>query len=295
MKSIIKSPAKINLFLSVDEKRKDGYHNLSMIMQKVSLYDIIEFEIITEKYIFDVNQVNITCNNSDIPTDDKNLMVKIIKYIFNLYNIDDYISINLIKNIPTCAGLGGGSSDAATTLLFLNEYYKLNLSKNKLNEIAVAFGADIPFFLYGSESICKGKGEKINELKPFNSYYILIAKPNIKILTKDIFNQYDISNNKLFLEKRNKLNNLINAINNENLDLLAVNLFNDLELVTCKNNRIIADLKEKMVYYGAKGSLMTGSGSAVYGVFDTESSAIICKDALFSEYSDLFLYIAKPI
>ncbi len=316
MKKIIKAPAKINLCLKVDGKRDDGYHDLIMIMQPISLFDSIEIEIIKERDInkkgtltyqrynikklikpsFNYNthhQITLKCNFSYIPTDEKNLVVKITKYFFEKYNIKDKVFIYLKKMIPTCGGLGGGSSDAASILLFLNEYYKTNLSKQELNDISIQFGSDIPFFLYKKECLCEGRGEIITELNSFNNYYILIVTPNIRVSTRDIFEKVDdvsLDNKKL-----DCINNCIDAINNKNLKDLSSNIFNDLEAVTIPIYNEILDLKNVLIKNGALSSMMSGSGPTIFGIFDSYFKAKMCKKLIKNYKNDAFVYIAKPI
>lgn len=338
MKKTIKAPAKINLCLKVNKLRDDGYHDLTMIMQQVSLFDTIEFEIISKndfdlfKFLpkfempkidvpirlpelpkldleflnqffpkkFDYNsekQINLRCNYNYIPTDDRNLLVKVIRYIFDRYNISDKIYIYLKKMIPTSGGLGGGSSDAAAMLLFLNRHYKLNLSIDELTEIASQFGSDIPFFIHKKESICKGRGEEVSELKPYNNYYILLATPNVRVSTKEIFNKFDsfkISKEKS-IEETTMFNNAISAIAKKNIKLLSANLFNDLELVTEGMFEKVSMFKKRITELGAYRSLMSGSGPTVFGIFSSYFKAVNCKNIMKHENPDSFIFVARPI
>ena len=292
MKTIINAPAKINLCLKVNGKRNDSYHNLSMIMQTISIFDTMEIEIGKKD---DGEQITLECNLPYVPTDDKNLVVKVVKYFYEKYNIDDKISIYLKKLIPTCGGLGGGSSDAASMILFLNEYYKLNLNIDELVRIASEFGSDIPFFIYGKECLCEGRGEKITSLNAFNNYYILIATPNVRISTKDIFEKYDRSDLSNDDKDTALLNNCLNAIKSKDLKMLTDNIFNNLESVTCECCEEVSIFKQRMIDYGACASLMSGSGPSVFGIFGSNEKALNCKNALKEEYKDAFVYAAKPI
>lgn len=333
MKRIIKAPAKINLCLKVNGKRDDGYHDLTSIMQKISLFDTIEFEIIKENEFdifkllpkldvpiklpelpkldieflsaffqkkFDYNsdkQVNIKCNYNYLPTDDRNLIVKVTKYIYDRYNIKDKIYIYLKKMIPTSGGLGGGSSDAATMLLFLNRHYKLNLSTDELNYVAAMFGSDIPFFVHKKVSICEGRGEKVTEIKPYNNYYILIATPNVRVSTKEIFYRLDlneISAERNIIEKE-KFDNAVYAIEKHNLKMLSKNIFNDLELVTEPMFDKVSLFKNRLMELGATKSLMSGSGPTVFGIFSSYFKALNCKNIMKKENPDSFVFIARPI
>ena len=345
MKKVIKAPAKVNLCLRVDSKRDDEYHNLAMIMQKISLYDTIEFEIISEndfdffkllpkieipikfddlpkielpikfadlpKIDFDFinkffkkkfdyasdKQINIQSNYNYIPTDEKNLVYKVIDYIFKKYDINDKIYVYLKKMIPTSGGLGGGSSDAAAMLMFLNKHYNLNLSIDDMTDIALKFGSDIPFFLHKKVSICKGRGEKIEELKPFNNYYILLATPNVRVSTKEIYTKFDMFeiSDERKQEENIKFENVVNSIENRDIKGLAENVFNDLEIVTEPMFQQVSNFKSKMMNQGAIKSLMSGSGPTVFGIFDSYFKANNCKNALKKEYPSSFIFISKPI
>ena len=313
MKSIIKAPAKINLCLRVNGLREDGYHDLSMIMQTISLFDTLEFEIIKENEIrFDFfdkfkskklynnktfSQINLKCNYSYIPTDERNLVYKIVKFIFDKYNIRDRIFIYLKKMIPTSGGLGGGSSDAASTLLFLNRHYKLKLNIDELIDISAMFGSDIPYFIHKKECLCEGRGEIITELKSFNNYYILIATPNVRVSTKEIFSKVDnfsIPDSRKDLENI-AFNNCLDAINNRDLKLLSDNLFNNLEIVTESMFSDVTLFKDKMVKMGALASLMSGSGPTVFGIFNSYLKALNCKNNLKKEHNDSFVFLTRPI
>lgn len=333
MKKTIKAAAKINLCLRVNHKRDDGYHDLSMIMQTISLFDTIDFEIIKEndfdifkflpkidvpikipempkldfdflkqfqnkKFNYDSkSQINLKSNYPYIPTDERNLVYKVVKYIFEKFDIKDKIFIYLKKMIPTSGGLGGGSSDAASMLLFLNRYYKLRYTIKELSDIASMFGSDIPFFIHKKECVCEGRGEIVTEIKPFNNYYILIATPNVRVSTKEIFSKVDnfeIPDSRRQLEDI-AFNNCLEAIKNRNLELLSRNLFNNLEIVTESMFSDVAIFKKKMVKLGAMTSLMSGSGPTVFGIFSSYLKALNCKNIMKKEHKDAFIFLAKPM
>lgn len=332
MKKVIKAPAKINLALKVNAKRSDGYHDLVMVMQSISIYDTMEIEITKDgefdlfgfvklqKYIMrpfrglkkiDLNflkqfvrkaedlekerQINLKCNFNYIPTDEKNLIVKIIKYVFEKYGIKDKIFIYLKKLIPTGAGLGGGSSDAAEILLFLNKYYKLNLSIDELVDISLKFGSDIPFFLYKHTCICRGRGEIIVPLDSFNNYYILLATPDVRVSTKEVYETYDKKGYKSLEFDDKKIEKIVYSIKNKKYNELYSSVFNDLEQPIVSYIPEIEIFKQKMKSYGANASLMSGSGPTVYGLFSNYFKANKCKDMLKKEYKNAFVFVAKPI
>ena len=301
MCKIVKAPAKINLYLKVNGIRADGYHDLSMIMQPISLYDTLKIKVYNSNSKFLVNKSNnlkvlLKCNRSFIPTDDKNLIVKVINYIFEIYDIDDYIEVYLDKLIPTCGGLGGGSSDAASILLFLNRYYNLNLSVDEMSRIASKFGSDIPFFIHKKECICEGRGEIITELNGFNDYYILLVNPNIRVSTKDIFDKidnYNVTNKENVTNK--SLKDCIKSINDKDLFCLSKCISNDLENVTEKLYPCIKSIKKRLIDLGALNAMMSGSGPTVFGIFKSFFKAIKCKNAIKSENKDAFVYVCKPL
>ena len=294
MKRIVKAPAKVNLYLRVNGKTIDGYHDLTMIMQTISLYDTLEFEILKNQ---SNKVVNLSCNIPYIPTDDKNLVVKIVKYFIENYNIRDSFNINLMKMIPTCGGLGGGSSDAASTILFLNDFYNLNLTIDEQIDIASKFGSDIPFFIEGKTCLCEGRGEKITKLSTFNDYYVLIATPNIRVSTKDVFMQYDNMYNRNIDNEDSKfiLNNCFKAIKDRKIKLLSKNIHNDLAIVTEGIHNDIKIYREKMLECGALSSMMSGSGPSTFGIFNSLFKAMVCKRKMKKEYRDAFIYISKPL
>lgn len=299
MKRIIKAPAKINLCLRVNKKRNDGYHDLTMIMQAISLFDTIECDIVKGNKHDSIlkEQITLKCNYNYIPTDNKNLIYKVVEYIFNRYNISDRIFIYLKKMIPTSGGLGGGSSDAASMLLFLNKFYKLNLSQSDLFEIAAIFGSDIPFFIYKKECICEGRGELLHEIGPYGNYFILLCTPNLKVSTREVFSKFDsfdISESRRQLEK-NAFNNCVEAIEKRDLKMLANNIFNDLEIVTESMYEDVKIFKQEMLRNGAIASLMSGSGPTVFGIFNSYFKAMNCKIQMKKEHSDAFVFLAKPL
>lgn len=300
MKTILKAPAKINICLKINGKSHDNFHDITTIMQSISLYDILEINVIKakkgEKFDRD-EQINLACNFQYIPIDDKNLVVKITRSIFDKFSIRDKIDINLKKMIPTGAGLGGGSSDAASILLFLNRYYKLRYNLKTLSALAMEFGSDIPYFLYKKESLCKGRGEIVKPIASFKNYYVLIATPDVRVSTKDVYLKYDEIDIPPNLDQINKekVTNLLFALERNDMDIFSRNIFNDLELATMKEICEIEELKSEMLKEGAKCSLMSGSGPTVFGIFDDIISAKRCKEYIKQRHERSFAFVAKPL
>lgn len=282
MKKIkLKAPAKINLALKIKNKRPDGYHNLISILQTISLFDKIKLK--------KSKKLKCCCNNKIIPTNNQNLAVKAAIAFFEHCKIKQNVKIKIFKKIPIQAGLGGGSSNAATVLIGLNKMFETKLSKQELCKIAAKIGADVPFFIFGKTALVSGVGEIVEQLQPINLKNILIIKPKkLNIETKLAFLKYDLSRT----QQNNDINSLIEKFKKqEPFSSYCNSLFNSFES-TATNNQI-DEIKTKLKSAGAICALMTGSGSSVFAVFKTLKLAKkACK--LFSK-TDFFKFICKTI
>lgn len=261
----IKCPAKINLTLDVVGRRSDGYHNLSMIMQTINLFDVIKISVCESQ----TSHISLVCENKNIPTDDSNLIVKAAKLFFEKSGISAAVEISLEKNIPVGAGLGGGSSDAAGTLAALNTLFGNPLSKESLAHMAKSLGADVPFFLSGGCMLAEGIGEKLSPLPPLENVFIVLAKPEISISTAHVYKSLVLDDSICHPD----IKSAIDALHQQDVDKLASVAGNVLESVVLKEHSIIEKYKEIMKNFGAAYSLMSGSGSSVFGVFKDKSSA----------------------
>ncbi len=279
IKLIGKAPAKINLAIDVISKRSDGYHNVSLIMQSIALFDIISLETINE------DKIIVNTNSHSLPDGPKNIAYKAAKLIKDKYNIKEGARIYIEKNIPMAAGLGGGSTDAACTLKLLNKAWDLKLDIAELMNLGAQIGADIAFCIAGGTALAEGIGEKITLLKPLPKCYILLIKPNINISTKEIYSQLDLKK----INKRPNMKNIIRAIEKEDLEAVSKESFNVLESITIKKCPIIATIKEELMRLGALGSLMTGSGPTVYGIFNEEEKAYYAYEAIKNIEGQKFL------
>ena len=255
---IYKSPAKINLSLDVISKRSDGYHELKMIMQTVSLYDEINIE--------KDDKISIDCNKNNIPLNNKNLAWKAADAFFEYTSIKGGCKIYLNKKIPDGAGLGGGSSNAATVLIALNEIYNTNLSDSELINIAVKIGADVPFFILKGTCLAEGIGEKLTKLQNNTNPYILIYKPLFSISTKWAYENLKLNSKPIY-----NIDEIIENLKCKNYNFN--NIFNYLEDVSITEYPEINNIKNKMKNLGATASLMSGSGSSVFGIFNDETAA----------------------
>lgn len=273
---IFLSPAKINLFLKVLNKRDDGYHNIISGIQKISLFDEIKIRILNDN----LNSIKIFF--SDINIDSlNNTVYQAITNFKNYFNFNDSIIVNIKKNIPKEAGLGGGSSNAATVLKFLNKFYNSPLDENLILNIAKNVGADVPLFLSKKNSlIIKGIGEIIEDFSwDFNKYMILIAKPDLSISTKWAYKNLNLELTKDF-----------KSINRAPTKISE--FFNDLESVIFNNFKELINIKNFFYKHGANLSLMTGSGSAIFALFNSRFKLFECVKQ-FNLNCQLF--IVKPL
>lgn len=275
-----KCPAKINLSLDVVGTRNDGYHLLEMIMQTVDLNDYVT----VEKTDAD-KEISLTCSTTGVPLTKENTVYKAAKKIMDAFSLDGGVRITLEKKIPMGAGLAGGSTDAAGVIRSMNKLYELNMSPEDMRKIAVEVGADVPYCIEGGTAYVEGIGEKITKLHPLKKTWCVIAKPEQSLSTKDIFTSLD--DNGIVKHPDNKY--LVRCIEEENVRALASGMVNVLEQVSIPRCPYIADIKDIMLQFDALGSMMTGSGSAVFGLFENEESAKLCYKRLRDYIKEAYL------
>lgn len=281
MESItLKCPAKINLSLDILGKRSDGFHEINTIMQTISLEDKVTIK--------KSNEFSVSVKGETLPLDDDNIALKVAKIMFNEYSIKGSVSIHIEKNIPVAAGLAGGSTDAAGVIRGINSLYNLNLSSDEMKKIAEKVGSDVSFFIDSGTALCTGRGEVITPLNPLVGYRVLIAKPPIGISTKWVYDNLNLDK----IENRPNNDLILKYINENDITLLCENLINVLETVTIPENKVIEDIKKTMISYGALGSLMSGSGPTVFGIFK-EDKVEDCYKYLKEKFEQV--YMAKMI
>ncbi|MCG4585044.1 4-(cytidine 5'-diphospho)-2-C-methyl-D-erythritol kinase, partial [Anaerosalibacter bizertensis] len=249
--------------------RNDGYHDINTIMQQIDLKDIVTIKD-REKGI------KIECNNPEVPVDSSNLVYTAWEKMKEKAKIDRGVHIIIEKNIPVASGLAGGSTDAAAVLKGLNKLWKLNFSKKELMDIGVSIGADVPYCIMGGTALAEGIGEKLKILKSFSNKLILLANPGISVSTAHVYNSLRLDK----IEKSPDMDMLVQAVENDDIYTLAKNMGNILEQVTVEEFSQIKTIKEDMIRYGALGSLMSGSGPTVFGLFDDEKKLVKCKEYL---------------
>jgi 4-diphosphocytidyl-2-C-methyl-D-erythritol kinase len=258
-----KTPAKVNLGLHIIGKREDGFHELETLFQMVNWCDEIEIECLSRG-------LELVCNQPNIPTDEENLVIKAAHILQTRYpERCKGVRIHLNKNIPHGAGLGGGSGNAAGVLLGLNFLWGLKLNREELITVASELGSDVPFFLFSPCAIGRGRGEILEPVKNSIRFYVLMVYPGFAVPTASVY-----GNLKLKLTKRkNNISILKNFLLQSEFAQLGATWSNDLELVVFKEHPGLSGIKKEMLALGAKGALLSGSGSTVFGLFDNPETA----------------------
>lgn len=267
-----KARAKVNLGLDVCSRLENGYHEVKMIMQSVDIYDELEFSVRVDPDII----LSVDSNDSlgDISN---NLIFRAAKLMKEYYSIKEGIEIHLKKNIPVAAGMAGGSTDAAATMVAMNELFCLNQTKEQLMELAVRLGADIPFCILQGTALAEGIGEKLSVLPaPETDAFVLIAKPDIMVSTKDIFENLHVEN----LTSHPDIDGMAQALRDKQFDGVVSRMENVLETVTIKLYPVIAEIKEVMMSEGVTNALMSGSGPTVFGIFESQEVAKRAAEAI---------------
>lgn len=252
-----KAFAKINLFLDITGKRADGYHELNNVMQKIGLCDNVKISVKSGK------DISVICSDPQIPCDEKNIAFKAAKAYLEQSGIQAEINLEIEKKIPLMAGLGGSSADGAAVLGGLNEIFG-TFDNEALEKIGAQLGADVPFCLRGGTALCEGIGDKMTNLNDFHRFFVIV-QPKFKCNTAAAYKLYDRS-------KKISGGNLNAFLNNMNENPKRQRLFNVFEEIY--QDERIYEIKKRLVKNGAGASLMSGSGSAVYGIFDNETDAL---------------------
>ena len=272
----LKSRAKINLSIDVLGKREDGYHLVEMIMQTIDLFDKIKIFSLKEDTII------IESNSLDIPLDSTNIVYKAADLIKKQYNIKEGVKIIIEKNIPIAAGMAGGSSNAAAVLVGLNQLWQLKLSENKLKEL----GADVPFCIGGQTALAENIGEKLTKIDGLSeNIFILVCKPELFVSTKEIYEEIDSK----IIEKRPNNKLLIQLLKENKIQQIADNMYNVLEEVTRERYPVIEEIEKIMMENDALGSMMSGSGPTVFGLYINREDAENCKNKLLKKFSQVYI------
>ena len=249
----ILSPAKINLFLQVTGKRPDGYHELFSLMCCLDLCDIIHIQ-------FSGHGIELETDNPQIPLDETNIAHQAASLFLNRMKIADGLTIRIQKVIPVAGGLGGGSSNAASILMGLNQHYDFPFSHSELMSMGLELGADVPFFIFQKPALASGVGEKLEAYPGSLPYHILLLNPGVEVHTAEVFGNLNL--------RLTKCKKIITkpSLKQSGFDV-PLHLCNDLETVTISKYPVIESLKKQLISHGALGALMSGSGPTVFGLF----------------------------
>ena len=288
----ISANAKLNIGLKITGKRPDGYHELDMVFLEIGYGDELEVKKMDSGMI-------LTCSDDSIPCDEKNLAYKAAALMIEKYGIKGGVEIHIEKHTPSGAGLGGGSSDAAAVMNAVNELYGLGLLPEDMNEDASGIGADVPFFLSGGCRRAGGTGEKLENIGTFPECYIVVTKPeDISVSTPAAYKAYDDMTgcSDLTTEgaRTEEMDLLTAAIISGDLKAVCRAMTNDLEAPVTAGCPIISDLRSMLLEEGAEGAMMTGSGSAVFGLFSERTAAERCMEDIRRKYP-VECFIAKPV
>ncbi|MFZ7125939.1 MAG: 4-(cytidine 5'-diphospho)-2-C-methyl-D-erythritol kinase [Desulfobacterales bacterium] len=282
----IQSPAKVNLFLSVTGRRSDGYHDIVSLMCGVALYDRIRIR-------FGGSGLRVTCDQPGVPSDETNLAARAARAFLDAAAIDRFslwpgIEIHIEKRIPVGAGLGGGSSNAATVLKALNREAGNPLTQQHLHRLCVGIGADVPFFIECRPAIASGVGERLEPIDRIPAMEALVVYPGFAVSTADVYRRLNLTLTKC----QNKIKKFL--LKNERFSARA-HLCNDLETVAIGDHPAIGTVKTALISAGAEGALMSGSGSAAFGLFRTADSARKARSRLAGHHTEWEIFQAPLI
>lgn len=282
MQVTVLAPAKINLSLDILGKRPDGYHDVAMVMQSVSLYDTVTVsDEVDDTFSGDVL---VTCDVDGIPTDSRNIVCKAAAAYFNYTKISPKkISVDIKKKIPSEAGLAGGSTDAAAVIMALNRIFDTKLTIEQMCEIGALCGADVPFCIVGGTQLAKGIGTTMEKLVSLTKCAIVICKPDVSVSTKEAYERSDSRPQKQFVVT----DEVVKMVCKRNLRGACQCLYNDFEAVMQIEE--ISAIKHTMMKNKALGTCMSGSGSAVFGIFLNEKKAQACIDNMSADFDKLYL------
>lgn len=282
---VLKSYGKINLGLDVVKRRPDGYHEVRMIMQTVGLCDTLTMK--KQKK----DEITMRCDLSFLPTDQKNLVYQAAALMKEKYGISTGVEIDLRKRIPVAAGMAGGSSNCAAAIKGMSQMFDLKLSKEEMCEIGVSLGADVPYCIWGGTALAEGIGEKLTKMPPMPDCWILIAKPGISVSTAFAYKNLQLDQ----LHHHPDIDGMIRDLKEKDLDGICSKLENVLETVTIPKYPIIRQIKEHLLTMGAEGSLMSGSGPTVFGIFKDKKTVKKALGSLRSIREVKQAYVVEPV
>ncbi len=279
----LKSYAKINLTLNILKKLPSGYHNIESVMQQIDLCDNLSFEKLPSE------EIQIQSTNTSLETED-NLAYKVADLLKKRFKVKGGIRISIEKNIPLSSGLGGGSGNAATTLLALNRLWKLRLQEKDMIKIGVEIGSDVPFFIVGGTALVTGIGDKIRPIIRYPKLNYVLINPGYRVSTESAYNAFDKAKIK---SKKSRSYNIIKHLAETNIKALADAVSNDFEEVMFKKHRDLKDIKTNYLRNGALNAVLSGSGPTMIGIFNSIYEA---REAYFKMKDNYpFVFLTKTV
>ena len=280
----VQARAKINLTLDVTGRREDGYHTVQMVMQSVALHDTIRVAVTQGER--KPRGILLTCNLPYLPVDERNLAYRAAELFYQETDaLPGTCEIHIEKRIPMAAGLAGGSSDAAAVLRALAALHNVCLTDDELCAMGLKLGADVPYCLRGGTMLAEGIGEELTALSPMPHCWVVLCKPPFAVSTKDAYREMD----EVSIRQRPDTKGMIRALEKGDYHGVASRLSNVMELVTGAKRRQIGEIKSFLTENGADGTLMSGSGPTVYGLFSDEGRARTAAKMLSRRFADTFL------
>ena len=280
---VTKAYAKINLGLDVLRRRPDGYHEVKMVMQTVDLYDVL---LVSKK---EEDTITISTQREEIPVNEDNLIYKAIKLMKDIYGFAGGVHVELVKNIPIAAGMAGGSTDAAAAMRAVNTLFELNVPLEELEKHAVKIGADVPYCIQGGTVLSEGIGEILTKLPNAPQCILLIAKPDIMVSTKYVYENLNLPE----LKSHPDIDAMVEAIQKSDAQSMIEPMDNVLATVTEEKYQIIKEIKQSMIRNGAIKAMMSGSGPTVFGIFENMVQAATAFDAIKEKSMAREIFISK--
>lgn len=281
IETTVKAYAKINLFLDITGILPNGYHSLNNIMQQIELHNEVKVTL------SEGQGIKITCDNPQIPVGEKNIAYRAAELFLRKTGHSAAIAIDIKKNIPVMAGLGGSSTDGAAVLTALNRLFARPLSLEALEAAGAELGADVPFCIRGKAAFCKGIGERMTNIPDIEARAVVIVKPDFSCDTGKAYGLYD----KTPIKSRGEPSGLLTALNERNQKKTAAELYNVFEKLYSDGR--IERIKRELIASGASGAALSGSGSAVFGLFDSVEGALSALEMFKRDYP--FAVVTKPV
>lgn len=266
--------AKINLHLQVVGRRPDGFHDLCTVFQSISLHDTLTITVGSDA------EIRMTCNDSNVPVDERNLVLRSAIKIRDRYKVSCGATIHLEKRIPAPGGLGGGSSNAAVTLLALRKLWQVNATLEDLHELGSSLGSDVPFFFYGGTALGMGRGEAIEPIEEFREKYVVVVSPDVSVATREAFKRLNL---RVLTNQESKRKLHLCRFDLESADFRYTAFKNDFETTVFAAYPEVERVKHTLLDLGAERAMLSGSGGSVFAIFDKEETRQAAMKALDNE------------